>query len=559
MGPRVETRMSASERFSEILRILIKHEVTSLIRGIAFGPSEAQELIEHPRRVRRILEDLGPTFIKIGQLLGTRPDLVPAEYIEEFKQLYDQTSPTPYDDIKPLIESELGRPVEAVFAKFEEVPIASASIGQVHRAILRTGEEVAVKVQHPGIEAAMETDFRVLARILRFTERVFAASRVWQPVDHLEEVHHMIEKELDYRNEMRTMARVAEHFRNVADVHIPKVYPEFSSRRLMVMEFVRGYKIGELVKTKGRNGETKKTATGGVHDIVDGPTVARIITHAMAKQIFVDRLFHADPSPGNILIREDGSVSFLDWGAVGQVTQRRSRTIFSLITHLAKGDVEAVSRDIMELCDVKGEVDQKRYLHDVERLLDYYEKEEASVADPVVLDMIIKIANDHNMLLPSDFMLITRALYQFEGFCRAIDPDYELVNVLRPYVMEVMREVLYGPEKQKEIVGNLVADYTELLQRLPGRITSIMRKIEKDELKVDLELKGMSGYKKANAKNARIIAFSLLMAAVVLGNAIVLSAGDIRLVASFFFLSGLVVTVWALVMLATAWQLWYGD
>lgn len=556
-----EPRVPSSERFAEILRILIKHEAIGMVRRAAQRtPTTAKpgDREHPPTQLRRILEELGPTFIKIGQLLGTRPDLVPPEYIEEFKKLFDQTTPTPFEEVRVAVERELGRRLEDVFAKFEPQALASASIGQVHRALLRTGEEVVVKVQHPGIEAAMRTDFRILNRLARFTERVFAKSRVWQPTEHLEELEQMIDRELDYRNELKAQKRVAHNFRSNPHVVIPRVFEEYSTRRVMVMEYIKGYKLGQLTPEARR----EAAARGLAHQLPpaeEGPRVTRIVTHAMAKQIFIDRFFHADPSPGNILVQEDGSVAFLDWGAVGAVTRRRSRAIFNLITNLAKGEVENVARHIIELCDVRGELDTKSFLTAVERLMDYYEKEGASVADPKVIEQIITIANQHNMVLPADFMLITRALYQFEGFCRAIDPDYELVEVLRPYVTNVMKEVLYGPERQKEMVSALVTDYGELLQNLPARLANITRKIEKDELVFQHELKGLSGWKQANAKNARILSFSILVAAVIIGSAIVLATSEVHLIGSFYFLSAFTGAIWALVMVLSAWTLWRGD
>ncbi len=554
-------RMSTSERFTEILRILIKHEAVQLVRRMAFreDPKTGERKPTPAPEVRQILEELGPSFIKIGQLLGTRPDLIGPEYIEEFKKLFDRTTPTPFVEVKPLLEAELGRPMSEVYATFEERPLASASIGQVHRAILRSGEEVAVKVQHPDIRAAMETDFRILQRLTGITERVFAASRVWQPVEHLEELHAMLDRELDYRNEVKTLRKVRANFADVPDVHIPKVYTEHCSERVIVMEFVRGAKLDALAATEKGRRATIGSNGDRVEIDTDGPTVARVVTHAMAKQIFIDRVFHADPSPGNILVRADGSVSFLDWGAVGMVTRRRARTIFNLIASLSRGDVEGVGRTILELCEVRGEIDMKRYQHDVEKLLDVYEKEDASPADPEVIELIIHLANEHNMLLPADFMLITRALYQFEGFCRQLDPDYELVDVLKPYVTNIMKEVLYGPERQKEIVSSMVTEYGELLQNMPGRISNVVRKLEKDEVALNLNITGLTGLKQANAKNARMMSFSVLVAAMVIGAGIVLAQGDPHLVGSFFFLASFLTAIWALVMLLSTWTIRHGD
>jgi ubiquinone biosynthesis protein len=559
----VEPRVSTNERFAEILRILIKNDAIGMIRRSTIKRDEITRpgAPDHPpTQVRQILEELGPTFIKIGQLLGTRPDLVPAEYITEFKKLYDQTVPTPVEAVRRLVEHELGQPIERVFSSFEPRALASASIGQVHRARLKTGEDVVVKVQHPGIEAAMETDFRILEKLARFTERVFAKSRVWQPTEHLEELRTMIDKELDYRTEARALIRVSRNFENQSEIVIPKVFLEHTTQRVLVMEYIKGHKVEQVAPPPVLPGESRPRPTKAPPKIdADGPLIARRITHAMAKQIFVDRFFHADPSPGNVLIMENGAVAFLDWGAVGTVTRRRARTIFNLISTLARGDVEGVGRNIIDLCEVRGEVDIKAFHTDIEKLLDYYEKEEASVADPAVIEMIIHIANEHNMLLPPDFMLITRALYQFEGMCRTVDPEYELFTVLRPYVQDVMKEVMYGPERQREFVSTLITDYGELLQNLPGRIANIVRKIEKDELTVKYHLTGMTELKKANAKNTRLLSFSIITAAMILGLGVVLTTQNLAFIGSYFFLSAFLLTLWVLVIVLTTWTLWKGD
>ncbi len=561
----VEPRVGTNERFAEILRILIKNDAISLVRRAMLKTPDDSDpgAPDHPpTQVREILEQLGPTFIKIGQLLGTRPDLVQPEFLLEFKKLYDQTIPTPVDAVRRLVEHELQQPIERVFSSFEPRALASASIGQVHRARLKTGEDVVVKVQHPGIESAMQTDFRILERLARFMERVFAKSRVWQPTDHLEELRAMIDKELDYRTEARALIRVARNFQDLPEVVIPRVFLEHTTRRVLVMEYIHGHKIEEVGPDAPARTDTKgrpRPASNRPEVDADGPLIARRITHAMAKQIFVDRFFHADPSPGNVLIMEDGAIAFLDWGAVGSVTRRRSRTIFSLISTLSRGDVEGVGRNIIDLCDVRGEVDLKTFHTDIEKLLDYYEKEDASVADPAVIEMIIHIANEHNMLLPPDFMLITRALYQFEGMCRTVDPEYELVTVLRPYVANVMKEVMYGPDRQRELVSTLVTDYGDLLQTLPGRIANIVRKIEKDELTIKYQMTGLADVKKANAKNIRLLSFSIITAAALLGLGVVLTTGNIQLIGSYFFLTAFLVTLWLLVIVATTWTLWKGD
>lgn len=545
--------VSKSKRYNEIFHILLGHGLPSVVKDLAAmartpeaRPPTAAVLEEEPvdgarapvaARVRAILEDLGPTFIKIGQLLGTRPDLIPKEFIEEFKKMYDQTTPTPFDDVRAVVESELGKPLDAVFASFETVPLASASIAQVHRAVLRTGDTVAVKVQHPGIEERMRTDFQILKGIVQFTERVFSTTRVWQPVRHLEEIRLMLNKELDFRNELRTQILVEENFRDLPEVKVPHPHLALSSPRVLVMEFIEGAKFRERHRLR-------LTAD-------DNTNLARIITHAMAKQIFVDRLFHADPSPGNLLLMGPNQVCFLDFGAVGQVTRRRARLIFEFLQSLSSGNLEETARCIVDLCDVRREYDTKRFLYDLERIIEYYETEHASPADPVLLEKIINLANTHGMLLPADFMLITRSLYQFDGICKELDPNYELVRVLTPFIQRTVRDRLLSAPMQTEGLTLAAQDFAKLVTRLPTHIENLMVKLERGQLSSRIEITGLEEYKRHRAALSYFVSFSLLVGLLAFSSTVAYAIGGAPAFRVAAFVSLTALLGWALVMVIT--------
>lgn len=541
-------RLTKSKRFNEVVHILLTHNFPVVLKELAFygrKPSrdkkkptvatDATPLQTLPHRVRLIMEDLGPSFIKIGQLLGTRPDLIPPEFIEEFKKLYDQTTPTPFPQVRTMVESELDRPLEQTFLRFDETPLASASIAQVHRAVLMDGREVAVKVQHPGIDERMRLDFEILRGIVNFTERVFAASRVWQPASHLEEIRQMLNKELDFSHEVSIQQKVRVNFEDDDDVKIPAVFQEFCTRRVVVMEFIDGIKF--------RSRDQPELAD------MDRSRLARIIANAMAKQIFVDRLFHADPSPGNLLILTDGRVCFLDFGAFGRVTERRARVIFEMIVELNRGSLEGTARTVLELCDQRGEYDAKRFLHDLEGILDYYEIERPSPADPVLLDKILQVAKNHNMLLPPDFMLITRALYQFDGMCKELAEDYELIGVLTPFVGKVAREHFLSPEAQLGHLRDAASELGTLIRHLPGHIERILTKLEKGDLVTQIEVKGLQEHARGRARLTYLASFTALVAAEVIGGAIIAAFAPQAMVSyavgSIFLMAG-----WLLVLLA---------
>lgn len=522
-------------RFNQIVNILLRNDFWGLLRSMTGEAAADPDKAPAPVRLCMMLEEMGPSFIKIGQLLATRPDLVPQSYVDEFKKLYDATKPSPPEQVREVIRTELGRDVEAIFATFEPAALASASIGQVHRATLNDGTKVAVKVQHVGIEESMILDFQILRGLISFMEKTFAATRVWQPTEHLEELRVMLERELDYRYEMRNTQRVEHNFRNEPTVHIPRMYPELCTKRVLVMEFIDGIKFTRIDAPEMQG--------------IDRANVARIVTMAMARQIFIDRLFHADPSPGNMMILDSNKVAFLDFGAVGIVTERRAKTILRLITGIAKGDVEGTTEATIDLCEQRTELDMKRLSSDVEKILDFFEREDVSVADPRIMEMILHLAKQHQMLLPPDFVLISRALFQFEGFCRVLDPEFELVTVLEPFVAELLWKNLSSTKKQKELIEETVGELLRFGRTLPHTLNTLIRKIERNEISTRVEVAGMEGLKSAQGRGVLKTSFTIMMAALVIGFAIVYATPSVEARSvQFLFAAAGVLTIWTLVM-----------
>ncbi len=537
--PRVKPR-GRTARFNEITNILLRHDFWGLLRAMMSprAAEEAQRMDREQRpaaRLRRILEDLGPTFIKLGQLMATRPDLVPRDYVEEFKRLYDGTKPSTYDEVREVIHEQLGAPPEELFATFEKQALASASVGQVHRATMKDGTPVAVKVQHVGIEEAMYLDFEILRGIVTFIEKTFAASRVWQPTGHLEELKLMMDRELDYRYEVKNTLRVAHNFRHDPSVKIPQMHRDMCAKRVMVMEWIDGIKFSNVEAPEMQD--------------IDRKNVAKIVTHAMAKQIFIDRIFHADPSPGNMMIMHSDQVCFLDFGAVGVVTERRSKAILALITGIAKGDVEQTTEAIVDLCDVQGELDQKRFTTDVEKILDFFEREQVSVADPRIMEMILTLAAEHRMLLPPDFMLITRSLFQFDGFCRDLDPDYEIVSILEPFVGQLVWKNMASTKKQKELVEETFGELLKFGRTFPHALNTLVRKVERNELSTRIELAGLEGIKQTYGRGVLKTSFTIMMGALVIGLGFVYGGNQPEAAGRYLFIAGSIVVAWTLVLI----------
>jgi ubiquinone biosynthesis protein len=341
----------------------------------------------------------------------------------------------------------------------------------------------------------------------------------------------MLAREMDYRNEARNVQRVGEAFKGDPHVKIPRVFWRASSRRVLTLERIEGVKLSDF-----ENPDLKA---------LDGKRLAEIITHAMAKQIFEDRVFHADPSPGNLMAIGSETVAFLDWGAVGTVARRRSQRILALILGFVRDDIDEVAQAVIDLAQHGGDLDMGVYLRDIERVMEYHERERASVGDPVVLEMLLNIAAKHDMLLPPDFMLITRALFQFEGLCKKLDPDYELVEVLEPYVLQYLRREAFKVENPREAFVATAYETFETVRTLPPRLNKVLRMVENNELRVKIDIGKLNEQREREEKRNLRTSFTILVAALIVGTGWIMASGASHVLVPFLFASVLFLLIWA--------------
>jgi ubiquinone biosynthesis protein len=265
----------------------------------------------------------------------------------------------------------------------------------------------------------------------------------------------------------------------------------------------------------------------------------------MAKQIFIDRYFHGDPSPGNLLVKDSNTIAYLDFGAVGILTKRRKDVLVQMIMAFITGDVDELARAFITLCDKEGEVDESQFAKDVEKVIDYFERERPSVGDPNMLNMIIEASNKHRMLLPADFLMLMKSWYQFEGLCKRLDPDYDVAVVIEPYLRETVLS-MFAKEKQEELSKNMMMELMRFLEKLPERVNAILRKIENNDLQLKVSVVGLKEYKEHRERQTVLLGFTVLMAAIMLGFAMVLLAKDGDLTATYAAFSFLMVLLWIL-------------
>jgi predicted unusual protein kinase regulating ubiquinone biosynthesis (AarF/ABC1/UbiB family) len=369
---------------------------------------------------------LGPTFIKIGQTLATRADLLPVEYIQEISKLQDEVPPFPTEQARAIIEAELSGKIEDIFESFEDVPVAAASLGQVHRARLRTGQAVAVKVQRPDLAEHIEFDIRVLRRIALFLERYPNLIRGvdWQGT--INEFHATIFEEMDYSQEARNAEVFRKNFADWKDVYVPTIYLIFSTNKVIVMEFIEGLKVTDT--------ESVTAAGNNPHEIV------KLLARTYLKQLLEDGFFHADPHPGNLRVMSDGRLAFFDFGMVGRISMELQSRLINAFFHIVERDVHGLVEDMVRLGFIELSPDEEaRFKPVIEGLFDRYLS--LRLGDVKFKELIFDLAHviyEFPFRIPASFTYIVRAIMTLEGIGTMVDPNFNFFEVARPYAKGFM-------------------------------------------------------------------------------------------------------------------------
>ncbi len=448
------------------------------------------------RRLVSILRELGPTFVKLGQILSTRSDLIPQALCDELKSLQDQVNPLPFEQLKGAIEEALGGPLEAAFTRLDEQPLACASIAQVHTAQLITGEEVVIKVQRPGIRATIEADLSILHFLARQAVEVIPEAETFRPDLILSEFERAIIKELDFTYEARNLSRFAKNFASWSTVHIPTLYGDFSSERVIVMERLYGVKI------------TEAAAEGHPMDELARETVRMVF-----KQVFEDGFFHGDLHPGNLLILRDGRIGLIDFGMVGRLTPPMRSSLADLLFHITTNHYEGVARTLYEISTHDGDINYAQWEADVTELMDrhFSSTSLAEVDFGQIVRDLIEGAVRHRAQIPPDYTMFFKALMTVEGIGKVVSPDLDLLAECRPYVQRLVME-RYEPERVlRELVDTLHA-FGRFSKRLPHTAQQLLQQVESQRLGLqlsDAQLAARQAHSLRLLNRAALVLFSL--------------------------------------------------
>lgn len=463
--------------------------------------------ISGPVRVRKILEELGPTYVKVGQLLSTRYDLIPLEYATELAKLQDDTPPFDFEDVEVIIREELGHSIEELFEYFDNKSLACASIGQVHRAKIKNGDNVVVKVQRPGVKEVIESDLDIIYSIARLVNEHIPDARLYRPIELVNEFSRSILAEIDYTQEGWNTDNFAANFKDNKQIHIPKVYWDYTNTRVLTLEYIEGIKGSwvDLVEKQG----------------FDRNEIALVVGKAFMQQVFKDGFFHADLHPGNILIMEDGKVAFLDCGMTGHLSAETRDMLLDGMTALVKGDISLFVEIFKEMGGIDPNVDTKSLKIDVDFFRSkYYGRVFKNIDASVIIEELIGILRKNQVKVPYNITLLIRGMVAVEGFGLIIYPDFNLVELIEPYTKNAIKESFY-PQNMARILYSNLSSWSRIFRKAPTKISHILDNAENGYLGIKFESaesnKLISGINVASNR----LSFSLIVSAIIIASSMI--------------------------------------
>ena len=427
---------------------------------------------EIPVKLRLMLQDLGTTFIKLGQLMSTRPDVVGEKIANELANLQDDNPAISYDQVKKIVERELHGNIDELFEEFSEQHLATASIGQVHEAKLITGERVAVKVQKEGITDKIDLDLRIMKYVANRADKFNADLRKINLPGIMDEFDRSIHKEIDYNNEFMNMQRIELNFEDNPDIHIPATYSQYCSSKVLTMEFIDGAKLNEVYESTG--------------DEFDKKLLAKNVLDSYLQQLFIDGFFHGDPHPGNIMILENNVVCYLDLGMMGFFDEEFKKNLSELMVLFVDQDVDGLINQLMYMDILSYDIETRTLKRDLNDLFGRYFGVELNRFNGV-LDELLNLMQEYGVILPNEFVTMARGLSMVEAIAQNLDPEIDVFASIKPVARQIARQRMNPKQYLKGKKSNLIL-YEHMLQALPKLLTRTIHKIDNEELQFRFEV-----------------------------------------------------------------------
>ncbi len=506
-------------RYNEIVNTLVKHGFSYMMNTLKvkynavspFPSIKIDEQLTEPVRLRMAIEELGPTFIKFAQVLSTRVDIFPKDYIAELTKLQDNVPAVPFEYVEPIILNhfkitELG----ALFSSFEREPLASASIGQVYRATMKDGKNIVVKVKKPGIHAKIEEDIKILMELFRLIEKNVEGAKFYQPIELLNEFAYSIREELDYVMEGQQADRVRKNFEALPGVYVPKIYWEWSSHDILVMEEIKGFKISNVDELDKQG--------------YDRTLLAKNATRFVLKSILVDGFFHADPHPGNIFVMEGGVIGIIDFGMMGRLSHSDKKGFVSLMQAYVNRDAEDLVEQLIQLApseDIRF-LDKLSFTRDLERVMSrYYDLSLKEVSFSSVINDSFDIIHKYRLKLPTRYFLLFKSIVILDGVGRKLDSQFNILDEVKPFLHEQLNFFNVFPEFQKEFIKNLLS-INDFTRDFPRVAKEILRQIKEGEFRLDIKHEGLKDAISELDVLANRVSLAMIISALIVGISLLL-------------------------------------
>ncbi|MEZ6189218.1 MAG: AarF/UbiB family protein [Planctomycetota bacterium] len=538
----VPQRIRSLPRLPQIVRVLIKYgfgDVTSRIgvdslvhklKSRVLNADPRFNALTTEQRIKLALEELGPTFVKLGQVMATRPDLIPMSLITELRELQDKVKPFDTAGIEDMIEAELGRPVSEVFAHFETEPLAAASIAQVHRATLKDGRKVVLKIQRPNLERVIETDLVLLTWLAELAEERLPELRRYRPVGLVDEFHRSVIKEIDFEIEAYHLRRYAKNFQGDPDIYVPAVVEELSTSRILCEEFVDGIKLNDPK----------------IHELgLDLVRIAKNGIRLAVTQVFEHGFFHADPHPGNLFVVERTKLCVIDFGMMGSLDRDRIDELLSFLVGILTHDLDRLIRLFYRLDLIDEDVDVRALRRDVDDIIHRFQSMElANINLGAFLQQVFDVISRHDVQVPADLLLVGKALATIEGVGRELYPELNAVEEFRPLILKVFLQRLTDPSFFSRTPRRILADAAHLAETAPRDLRLILRRLRNDGVNVNVSVGQLEALSRAHAQGQNRIAVGVVIAAMILAGGYLLLHTDLSPWIGSFPLAGILALGW---------------
>lgn len=508
-------------RLHQISSILIRHGLGDIVRRLGvvnileqagqilnFRATAENMRLEPAKRMRLALEELGPTFVKLGQVMATRIDLFPPDWIAQFEKLHSTVPPVPFEELLPEVQQALGRSPFEVFRDLEQEPLAAASIAQVHRAKLQDGTPVVLKIRRPRIRVKIEADLRILEQIAALVEAEVPEARRYQPVAMVGHFARSLERELDLAMEARNVERFAKNFAQDPDIVIPKVYGEWTSEVMNVQERVMGVPGTDVAAVEAAGLDRKLLAARGAQSVL--------------KMIMIDGFFHADPHPGNVFYLPENRIAMVDFGMVGRLSPFRRNQVIDLLAGLARLDDEPMIDVLLEWAG-DAYVNEVKLAADLNELVfDYEGVPLKDIRIAVLLRQFAALVREHSIVIPADLALMFKAIITMEGFGRQFDPEFQVIDHLLPILRRVRME-RYEPAALVKRGRNVLADFFSVAAGVPRDLARLLRDARRGKTRIDLDLKRLDQFGRQLDNTIDRATVGIVTASLIIGSSIVMT------------------------------------